>query len=190
MREIIAHIGLMTNTQQGRLAVGKAITEFHYEMRYWDEDELNDTNPEAFLKVRPDGVVFNKQVKICAFLEFTRPMDSRDVALEQPDSYTEADWFLDWAQDKDLEKNARYARHLEFIFWLSRRKGDKWTTAQYNFTVSIKGSAIEEAWEDRLTRLGVDQKPFALSSNNRLSAKHYSSQMWSYSSSTWPRTRA
>jgi len=41
----------MTDTQQGRSAVGKAMTECHYEMRYWDEDELNDTKPEAFFKV-------------------------------------------------------------------------------------------------------------------------------------------
>jgi len=118
MKEILAHIGVMTKTQQGRLAVGKAITEFHYEMRYWDEDELNDTKPEAFLKVQPDGVAFNEKAQMCSFFEFARPMDSRDGALEQLDWYTGADWTLDWAQEKDLEKNARYACHLEFIFWL------------------------------------------------------------------------
>ena len=31
-----------------------------------------------------------------------------------------------------------------------------WTTAQYNFTVGVRGSAIETAWEDRLTKLGVN----------------------------------
>jgi len=31
-----------------------------------------------------------------------------------------------------------------------------WTTAQYNFTVGVRGSAIEAAWQDRLTKLGVD----------------------------------
>jgi hypothetical protein len=30
MGEILAHIGLMTDTQQGRSAVGKEITEFRY----------------------------------------------------------------------------------------------------------------------------------------------------------------
>jgi len=172
MREILAHIGLMTDTQQGRSAVGKAITEFHYEMRYWDEDELNNKKPEAFLKVRPDGVAFNEKAKICAFLEFTRPMDSTDGASEQPDWYTGADWSLDWAQDKDLEKNTGYARHLEFTFLLSRRNEEKWTTAQYNFTVGIRCSAIEEACEDRLMRLGVDKKKPALSSDDRPSIKH------------------
>jgi len=32
-----------------------------------------------------------------------------------------------------------------------------WTTAQYNFTVGVCGSAIEVAWEDRLTKLGVNK---------------------------------
>jgi len=50
-------------------------------------------------------------------------MDLRDGALEQPDWYTGVDWSLDWAQDKHLEKNARYAHHLDFIFWLSREWG-------------------------------------------------------------------
>ena len=31
-----------------------------------------------------------------------------------------------------------------------------WTTAQYNFTVGVRGSAIETAWEDWLTKLGVN----------------------------------
>ena len=31
-----------------------------------------------------------------------------------------------------------------------------WTTAQCNFTVRVRGSAIEAAWEDRLTRLGAN----------------------------------
>jgi len=67
---------------------------------------------------------------------------------------------LDWAQD--LEKNTRYACHLEFIWWASRKKGGTWTTAKYNFTVGVGvgGSTIEVAWEKtwekRLTRLGVN----------------------------------
>ena len=83
-------------------------------------------------------------------------MDSRDGASEQPDWYTGADWSLDWAQDKDLEKDTRYARHLEYIRWVSKKQGMTWTTARYNFTVGVCGSTIEAAWEDRLTRLGVN----------------------------------
>jgi len=104
MRNILTHMGLMTNDKAGRMAVGRLITEFHCEMGYWDANENNDLKPEAFLTVRPDGVAFRMQTKLCAFLEFIRPMDSRDGASEQPDWYTGADWTLDWAQDKDLEK--------------------------------------------------------------------------------------
>jgi len=114
MREIPSHIGLRTDTQQGCSAVGKEITEFYCAMEYWDADDFNDIKLEAFLKVRPYGVAFNEKAKVCAFLEFTRPMDSRDGA-----------------QDKDLEKNTRYARHLEYTRWASRKKGQTWTTAQY-----------------------------------------------------------
>jgi len=56
--------------------------------------------------------------------------------------------------NEDLEKNTRYACHLEFVWWLSNRKGASWTTAQYNLTVGMRGSAIEKAWEDRLTKFG------------------------------------
>jgi len=117
-------------------------------MGYWDADDFNDTKLQAFLKVQLDGVAFNEMARICAFLEFTRPMDSRDGASEQPDWYTGAHWSLHWAQDKDLEKNTRYARHLEYIWWASRKKGTTWTTAQDDFTVGVRCSAIEAAWED------------------------------------------
>ena len=83
-------------------------------------------------------------------------MDSTDGVSEQPDRCTGADWSLDWAQDKDLEKNTRYARHLEYIWWASQRKGRIWATAQYNFTVGVRGSAIEAVWEDRLSKLGAN----------------------------------
>jgi len=156
MREILAHMGLMTDTQVGRSDAAREMISFHVTMGYCDDDDLIDLKVQAFLKVRPDGVSFNLIARICAFLEFTRPMHSRDGASEQPDWYTGADWSLDWAQDKDLEKDTIYARHLEYIRWVSKRQGTTWTTAQYNFTVGVRGSAIEAAWEDRLTRLGVN----------------------------------
>jgi len=142
MREILTHMGLMTNMQLGRSGDGKEITEFHCAMGYLDADDFNDTKIQAFLKVRPDGVAFNEMARICAYLEYTRPMDSRDDASEQPDWYTGADWSLDWAQKKDIAKNTRYARHLEYIGWASRKKGATWTTAQYNFTVESKAPQL------------------------------------------------
>ena len=95
MTEILTHMGLMTNTQLGRSAVGHEMTEFHCAMGYWDADDCNDTTLQAFLKVRPDVVAFNVMARICAFLEFTRPMDSRDGASDQPNWNTGADWSLD-----------------------------------------------------------------------------------------------
>jgi len=113
MREILAHMGLMTDTQVSRSDAAREITSFHVTMGYWDDDDLTDPKVQAFLKVRPDGVGFNMIARVCAILEYTRPIDSRDGAPEQPDWYTGADWSLDWAQDKDLEKDTRYARHLD-----------------------------------------------------------------------------
>ena len=55
MREILAHMGLMTNTQLGLSDVAKEIIEFHCAMGYWNADEPNDTKIQAFLKVRPTG---------------------------------------------------------------------------------------------------------------------------------------
>jgi len=72
MREILAHMGLMTNTQIGRSDVGREITLFHVTMRYWDEDDLTDPKIQAFLKVRSDGVGFNMIARICA-LELYQP---------------------------------------------------------------------------------------------------------------------
>jgi len=156
MREILKHMGLMTNTQIGRSNFGKEITLFHCAMGYSDADVLIDPKVQAFVKVRPDGVAINVIAMICAFLEFPRPMNSRDGASEQPDWYTGADWSLDWAQDKDLEKDTRYACHFEYIRWASHRQETTWTTAQDNCTVRVRGSAIEAAWEDWLTKLGVN----------------------------------
>jgi len=92
---------------------------------YWDANDFNDTKPEVFLKVRPHEVAFNENAKICAFLEFRSPMDLRDSVSEQPNWYTGA---LDLLQDKDLEKNTRYARHFECIWQASWRKGRTWIT--------------------------------------------------------------
>jgi len=55
MREILAFMGLMTDTQVG----SREITSFHVTMGYWDDDDLTALKVQAFLKVRPDGVCFN-----------------------------------------------------------------------------------------------------------------------------------
>jgi len=155
MREILAHMGLMTDKQVGCSDAVREITSFHVTMAYWDDGNLTDPNIQAFLKVRPDGVGFNMIARVCTFLEYTRPMDSRDGSSEQPDWYTGADWTLDWAQGKDLEKDTRYARHLEYIRRVSKRQGMTGITVQYNFTAGVRNSTIESVWEDRFTKLGV-----------------------------------
>jgi len=38
------------------------------------------------------------------------------------------------------------------IRWALREKEMTWTTAQYNFTVGVRGFAILAAWKDRLTK--------------------------------------
>ena len=75
MRKILAHMGVMTNTQIGRSDVGREVTLFHVTTWYWDEDDLTDPRIQVFLKVRPDVVGFNKIARICAFLEYTRPIE-------------------------------------------------------------------------------------------------------------------
>ena len=77
------------------------------------------------VRSRCNGLACNEKAKICAFLEFIRPMGSRDGASKQPDWYTGADWSLDWAQEKDLAINTRYAHHLEFIFGYHRERGEE-----------------------------------------------------------------
>ena len=64
---------------------GRLPRERNVTMGYWDDDDLTDPKIQEFLKVRPDGVGFNMIARVCAFLEYTRPMDSRDGASEQPD---------------------------------------------------------------------------------------------------------
>ena len=59
MREILAHMGLTTDTQVGRSDVAREIIPFHVTMGYWDDDDLIDLKVQAFLNVRPDGFGFN-----------------------------------------------------------------------------------------------------------------------------------
>jgi len=46
MREILAHMGLMTDTQVGRTDTAREITTFHVTMGYWDDDDLTDLTSE------------------------------------------------------------------------------------------------------------------------------------------------
>ena len=55
-----------------------------------------DTDIDTFIARRPDGLAFDKEKKLCVFLEYTRAMDTNE----------------DWAEKKEQEKNDRYSSHL------------------------------------------------------------------------------
>jgi len=52
---------------------------------------------------------FDKEKKLCVFLEYTRAMDTNE----------------DWAEKKKQEKNDRYSSHLGFINHLEKRADGK-----------------------------------------------------------------
>jgi len=91
-----------------------------------------------------DGVAFDDKNKHCVFLEFTRPMDSLTSSPEG-----------DWAERKELEKNARYGMHIYFINHLSTLHGRPWNSTPANFTVGARGSLKQTQFQDRLRLLGV-----------------------------------
>ena len=68
--------------------------------------DFDDTDIDTFIARRPDGLAFDKEEKLCVFLEYTRAMDTNE----------------DWAEKKEQEKNDRYSSHLGFINHLSHRK--------------------------------------------------------------------
>jgi len=61
----------------------------------------------------------------------------------------------DWAERKELEKNARYGMHIYFINHLSALHGRPWNCTQANFTVGARGSLKQTQFQDRLRLLGV-----------------------------------
>jgi len=98
------HLGLFFEIKSLRADV----TEFHARQGIVLTDEENT----SFYSRRPDGVAFDDKNKLCVFLEFTRPMDS---VTSSPKG--------DWAERKELEKNARYGMHIYFINHLSAFHG-------------------------------------------------------------------
>ena len=68
--------------------------------------DFDETDIDTFIARRPDGLAFDKEKKLCVFLEYTRAMDNNE----------------DWAEKKEQEKNDRYCSHLGFINHLSNRE--------------------------------------------------------------------
>jgi len=136
VRQILAHLGLFSGIKSLRADV----TEFHARQ----DIVLIDEKITSFHSRRPDGVAFDDTNKHCVFLAFTRPMHS---VTSSPEG--------DWAERKELEKNARYGTHICFINHISALHGRPWNCTQANFTVGAQGSLKQTQFQDRLRLLGV-----------------------------------
>ena len=175
MREILTHMGLMTNTQLCCSAVGKEITEFHCAMGYWDADDCNDTKLQAFLKVRPDGVAFNVMARIRAFLEFIRPMDSRDRRIVLLNNLTGTRGPIGPSTGHRTKTLRRTPDTLATWNMFGGRRGDKErrgpqlnTTSQWESEaplLRLPGRTCSPSWE-------LTTQRHATSSDNRPSKKH------------------
>jgi len=136
VRQILVHLGLFSGIKVLRADV----PEFHARQNV----ALTDEEITSFYSRRPDGVAFDDKNKHCVFLEFARPVDS---VTSSPEG--------DWAERKELEKNARYGKHIYFINHLSALHGRPWNCTQAHFTVGARGSLKQIQFQDRLRLLGV-----------------------------------
>jgi len=82
------------------------IEEYHIDYTI----NFDDSDIDTFIARRPDGLAFDKEKKLCIFLEYTRAMDTNE----------------DWAEKKEQEKNDRYSSHLGFINLLSHQERSGW----------------------------------------------------------------
>ena len=138
--------GYMRFSHQGRERIGqlrKDIEEYHTAYAI----DFDDADIDTFIARRPDGLVFDKEEKLCVFLEYTRAMDTNQ----------------DWAEKKEQEKNDRYSSHLGFINHLSHREKSGWKASQTNFTTGVRGSLHTNQFLTRLESLGVRNKKHARS---------------------------
>ena len=86
-RRIAVHLGLVDHGNlEDRKAFRLDVTNYHLDLELWEETEDNnyETLIDTFLAARPDGIAFNAEDRICVFLEFTRPMDTRLGSPEEP----------------------------------------------------------------------------------------------------------
>ena len=70
-----------------RVKLRKNIKEYHTAYAI----DFDDTDIDTFIARRPDGLAFDKEKKLCVFLEYTRAIDTNE----------------DWAEKKEQEKNDR-----------------------------------------------------------------------------------
>jgi len=132
------HEFLPPGAGQNRAKLRKDIEEYHIAYAI----QFDDTDIDKFIAQRPDGLAFDKENKLCVFLEYTRAMDMNE----------------DWAEKKEQEKNDRYSSHLGFIHHLSYREKSGWKASQTNFTTGVRGSLHTNQFLTRLELLGVKNK--------------------------------
>ena len=123
---------------QKRAKLRKHIEEYHIAYGI----DFDDTDIDTFIARRSDGLAFDKEKKLCVFLEYTKAMDTNE----------------DWAERKEQEKNDRYSSHLGFINHLSNREKSGWKASQTKITTGVRGSLHTNQLLTRLESLGVKNK--------------------------------
>jgi len=136
---------------QNRAKLRKDIKEYHVAYTI----DFDDTDIDTFIARRPDGLAFDKENKLCVFLEYTRAIDTNE----------------DWAEQKEQETNERYSFHLGFINHLSNRGKSGWKASQTNFTTGVRGFLHINQFLTRLESLGVKNKNTREAIHNRMVQK-------------------
>ena len=108
---------------KNRAKLRKDIKEYHIAYAI----NLDDSDIDTFIARRLDDLAFDKEKKLCVFLEYTRAMDTNE----------------DWAEKKEQEQNDRYSSHLGFINHLSHRGKSGWKASQTNFTTEYEALYIQ-----------------------------------------------
>ena len=129
------------------------MADYHLDRGLWESNEEEDYEDriDRFLSVRPDGIAFNTEDRKCVFLEFTRPMDTREGSLDEP---------ADWAEEKDFAKDLRYKNHRSYLEEYRKHKLGRlrWSCTQANFRVELRGSIKTDDFDTRLAGLGIPEK--------------------------------
>jgi len=112
--KILEHMGLHEILPSGpgknRAKLRKDIEEYHFA----NAIDFDDADIDTLIARRPDGLAFDKEEKLCVFLEYTRATDTNEY----------------WAERKEQEKNDRYSSLLGFINHLSHREKSGWKASQ------------------------------------------------------------
>jgi len=150
--KILEHMGLHMilppGARRNRAKPRKDIEEYH--MAY--DIDFDETDIDTFIARRPDGLAFDKEKKLCVFLEYTRAIDTNE----------------DWAEKKEQEKNDRYSLHLGFINHLSNQEKSGRKASQTNFKTGVRGSLQTNQFLTRLESLGVKNKNTREAIRNRM----------------------